>query len=83
MTQKQLLDVMITQLTNFTNMEVPVTENTLHYEVLVDIGTGVAQSRNVYQAHIKYCFKRDQHPEKPWPAHWLQLSVRALAEQII
>ena len=84
MTQKQLQSVMKFQLKNFNHTDAPITNQTIHKNILTDSdGFGTATSKRIYKAFIRWTIKRQNKEDKPWPKNWMDLSVEELAAKII
>jgi len=84
MTHKQLHSVMKFQLKYFNNRDIKITEDTIHADILSNKdGFGYANSKYIYRAVIRWTLVQNGHPDKAWPSHWINLTVKELALKIL
>ncbi len=82
---QQLINAMIRQLENLNDTGFqPIDLNTVHSQVLSsNDGFGLASSKNIYRALVRWILRRNGHQDKPWPSNWMSLSVTELANKLI
>lgn len=80
-----LTDNMRRLLEPFNNEGVPITNETKHSEVLskTDGFKGVGDSATLYKGGIQWILWANGGTKSAWPAKWLDLSVKELADLII
>ena len=85
MTKDQLKNVMEYQLKNFNDEEVPINNDTIHNQVLSpdDGFSPPTSSQQIYKAFIRWTIRKQNHEDKAWPSHWMDLSVAELADKLI
>jgi hypothetical protein len=84
MTVDQLKSVMKFHLKNFSKKNVPISDDTVHNQVLSENdGYGTANSKNIYKALIRHTLRQYQHEDKRWPDDWMDLTVGDLASRLL
>ena len=84
MTLKQLKEVMLFHLKNFTSDPSVVNKDTIHDTVLSEEdGSGTANSKRLYKGFVRFTIIREGHNDKPWPVNWMTCSINELAPKLI
>ncbi len=84
MTVAQLQSVMKYQLQNFNDEGVPITDDTIHNQVLSeDDGYDSANSKELYHGVIRWTLWQNDHADPAWPADWMKQSVQQLAPALL
>lgn len=80
-----LTENMFTKMEGFNNEGVDIELTTIHNEVLskTDGFKGVGDSASLYKGSILWTIWANGGNKVAWPAHWLTLSVKELADIII
>jgi len=84
MTHRQLQTVMKSQLKYFSKSNDKITDDTVHNTILSRTdGFGYANSKYIYRAVLRWTLIKAGKPDKKWPGHWVDLSVKDLALKIL
>ena len=85
MTADQLKEVMKFQLKNFNDEGVAIEDGTVHNTVLAedDGFSPTTSSKAVYRAFIRNTLSRNGGGDPRWPAGWMDLDVKTLADSLM
>ena len=80
MTLEQLKEVMKYHLKNFNDENAEISDDTPHKDILSDDdGFGIATSKRLYKAVIRWTLSKQGHENRTWPSNWMELTVKELA----
>lgn len=85
MTQQQLKDVMVFQLSSLNMTGNVVNYDTVFNAILSTNSTlpGLPSSADLFRGFIRYSLLHGGHNDKTWPANWLSLTPNTLSPQIL
>lgn len=83
MTQAELRENMKFMLRKMNTTGQPITNATVHQDILPETNMGPASPRRVYKAFIRYSIVTGGGQDKPWPSDWVTKSVEVLAAGMI